>query len=535
MNRYTALFFLFSLNFLFSTAIPANLTESFSENQHVFSLETESFSSNYNLIEKHNFLLDSNVYDQHGNVIHTYDTLPRFFHAINENNMISLRLENDQYSGFIYHDSNFYSLEYDTEQGNYNVFSFYGEDEAMNLLNDTVFDSIDFEVGNDSTEALTSLKYVEVGVVSDKERYLSGSSSITTVTRSTESIINLSDSIYFSNNMNPPVRLVLKRNIVWTTDVILPIASPERAGSFDASDYLAKWYAYIAASPLGVDSSIIMSGKDFAGTLGIARVSAMCGTASGFMSKAVIGSFADLYSASIVVHEMGHSFSMRHDGSGNACVTGYIMWPSASRTNPKTLFSECSKLAYSTFFTNVYNPTVSRQCLENVPTNSTPTPTPTTTSTPTPTATNTPTPTTTSTPTPTATNTPTPTTTSTPTPTATNTPTPTTTSTPTPTTTSTPTPTTTSTPTPTTTSTPTPTTTTIPTPTTTTIPTPTTTSTPTPTNTPTPTLAPARNDGKCGAYVNNAACRSGNCCSEYGWCGRTSAYCAPGNCIYQCW
>ncbi|XXQ36796.1 NodB homology domain-containing protein [Plasmodiophora brassicae] len=37
--------------------------------------------------------------------------------------------------------------------------------------------------------------------------------------------------------------------------------------------------------------------------------------------------------------------------------------------------------------------------------------------------------------------------------------------------------------------------------------------------------APPRPDNRCGTAVGNAGCRPGQCCSRYGWCGSSSAYC----------
>ena len=39
---------------------------------------------------------------------------------------------------------------------------------------------------------------------------------------------------------------------------------------------------------------------------------------------------------------------------------------------------------------------------------------------------------------------------------------------------------------------------------------------------------------QCGRQAGNAACPNGLCCSQFGWCGSTSDYCAAGNCQSQC-
>ncbi|XP_016545792.2 endochitinase 4 isoform X2 [Capsicum annuum] len=39
---------------------------------------------------------------------------------------------------------------------------------------------------------------------------------------------------------------------------------------------------------------------------------------------------------------------------------------------------------------------------------------------------------------------------------------------------------------------------------------------------------------QCGSQAGGALCPSGLCCSKYGWCGDTDAYCGPGNCQSQC-
>nr|ADN37756.1 chitinase [Morus alba var. multicaulis] len=39
---------------------------------------------------------------------------------------------------------------------------------------------------------------------------------------------------------------------------------------------------------------------------------------------------------------------------------------------------------------------------------------------------------------------------------------------------------------------------------------------------------------QCGAQAPGSVCPDGYCCSNYGWCGTSDAYCAPGNCQSQC-
>ncbi|PHU04843.1 hypothetical protein BC332_25665 [Capsicum chinense] len=39
---------------------------------------------------------------------------------------------------------------------------------------------------------------------------------------------------------------------------------------------------------------------------------------------------------------------------------------------------------------------------------------------------------------------------------------------------------------------------------------------------------------QCGSQAGGALCPSGLCCSKYGWCGDTDAYCGPGSCQSQC-
>lgn len=39
---------------------------------------------------------------------------------------------------------------------------------------------------------------------------------------------------------------------------------------------------------------------------------------------------------------------------------------------------------------------------------------------------------------------------------------------------------------------------------------------------------------QCGEQADGALCPEGLCCSNYGWCGTTAAYCDPGNCQSQC-
>ncbi len=39
---------------------------------------------------------------------------------------------------------------------------------------------------------------------------------------------------------------------------------------------------------------------------------------------------------------------------------------------------------------------------------------------------------------------------------------------------------------------------------------------------------------RCGSQGGNALCANGLCCSQYGYCGVGTAYCAPGNCQSQC-
>ncbi|KAM6589808.1 mulatexin [Cannabis sativa] len=44
-----------------------------------------------------------------------------------------------------------------------------------------------------------------------------------------------------------------------------------------------------------------------------------------------------------------------------------------------------------------------------------------------------------------------------------------------------------------------------------------------------------RPDHRCGAGTGNSPCAPGRCCSRFGFCGSTAAYCQGNNCQYQCW
>lgn len=43
-----------------------------------------------------------------------------------------------------------------------------------------------------------------------------------------------------------------------------------------------------------------------------------------------------------------------------------------------------------------------------------------------------------------------------------------------------------------------------------------------------------RSDGKCGPSYGNAPCKPGQCCSQWGFCGTTSKHCVKPSCVYQC-
>ncbi|PON87702.1 hypothetical protein TorRG33x02_165460, partial [Trema orientale] len=58
---------------------------------------------------------------------------------------------------------------------------------------------------------------------------------------------------------------------------------------------------------------------------------------------------------------------------------------------------------------------------------------------------------------------------------------------------------------------------------------------PPPPSPPPPPVDPERPDHRCGPNVGNAPCRPGRCCSIYGWCGDSAAYCKGSSCQYQCW
>ena len=48
------------------------------------------------------------------------------------------------------------------------------------------------------------------------------------------------------------------------------------------------------------------------------------------------------------------------------------------------------------------------------------------------------------------------------------------------------------------------------------------------------TLNPARKDDRCGVNFGNTGCDSGECCSVYGWCGKTNGHCLKRNCQNGC-
>ena len=49
---------------------------------------------------------------------------------------------------------------------------------------------------------------------------------------------------------------------------------------------------------------------------------------------------------------------------------------------------------------------------------------------------------------------------------------------------------------------------------------------------PVPKAATVSPDGSCGG-TNGYICPSGNCCSQYGWCGTTSAYCGTASSVIK--
>ncbi|KAG5618576.1 hypothetical protein H5410_018400 [Solanum commersonii] len=51
---------------------------------------------------------------------------------------------------------------------------------------------------------------------------------------------------------------------------------------------------------------------------------------------------------------------------------------------------------------------------------------------------------------------------------------------------------------------------------------------------PSPPPPPSFPQGRCGNQAAGIKCPTGLCCSKHGWCGTTSAYCAPGKCQSQC-
>ena len=187
------------------------------------------------------------------------------------------------------------------------------------------------------------IAWVDTHLTNDAQRF-AGRGALTEVEAAT--IFNITAAMYMDAPLQRDVRPVLTSQTTFTAGDPYA-ASPVGGGEVDALALLLSYNAWADTVAPAHDNHQLLSGYDFDGpTVGLAALGQMCaGELSGGVNMAASDGSYLTFTASTMAHEMGHNFSMDHDGQASAwsCAsTGFIMASATQLGSPGTTFSACS-------------------------------------------------------------------------------------------------------------------------------------------------------------------------------------------------
>ncbi len=161
-------------------------------------------------------------------------------------------------------------------------------------------------------------------------------------------MINIVDGIY-RNNLNVSFETLSLTMLNNTSDVF---SNSTAAGAFLADIRAKKRDNEIPFIKNNKALFHLVTGRDFDGTTaGVAYLGVFCDT-NGYSTGTSQYLGSNAITSVVIAHELGHNFGSDHDGSGNACGSGFIMAPSVSNVSN---FSTCSKTQIKSEIGNVGN------------------------------------------------------------------------------------------------------------------------------------------------------------------------------------
>lgn len=171
--------------------------------------------------------------------------------------------------------------------------------------------------------AAPSARNLDVVVVVDNALYVGLGSSVAAAEDFANSVI---DGVLPITGPDLALRVRTVDVVVMTVaDPWTPTLTP--SGEVDVSSLLTLFRLWSGANiTTPRDESILLSGRDFAGsTVGFAPSGAACSNPDD-VGAIIQATFTPPYLSTIVAHEIGHTLGMQHDGTLNSCPTsGYIM------------------------------------------------------------------------------------------------------------------------------------------------------------------------------------------------------------------
>eukprot|EP01083_Nonionella_stella_P084365 233518_1 len=212
----------------------------------------------------------------------------------------------------------------------------------------------------------TTQKYTEMYIFNDHSRFRGFSSQEACETNTLE-LMNVVSAKYQLNTFSDPVQVSLVGQVTFPIQDPWTLRTLSDGVSVSPEEMLTDFRNYraqISGSLTRHDVAHVLSHLNFDGfTIGLAFVGTMCRDPSRTVGVNMV-TFTDAYDASIVAHELGHNFGMRHDDDTNGCPsTGFIMASSGNpNLLPPTQFSSCSRLVMNSYLDSVFS-----TCLNDQP------------------------------------------------------------------------------------------------------------------------------------------------------------------------
>ncbi|XP_056129716.1 disintegrin and metalloproteinase domain-containing protein 9 [Lampris incognitus] len=179
---------------------------------------------------------------------------------------------------------------------------------------------------------LLQVRYVELFLVVDNERFVYMNRNETAVREEMVHLANFVDSMYIALN----IRVVLVGLEIWSHHN--PISTEGSAG--EVLSRFTQWREKELLPRRRHDSAQLILKKSFGGTAGMAFVSTVCSRSHGGGINAFTNNNIMSF-ASIVAHELGHNLGMNHDDGRNCHCTASACIMNSGATGSRN-FSSCS-------------------------------------------------------------------------------------------------------------------------------------------------------------------------------------------------